>query len=420
MKKLAIVVFFVAAAMLPASAGARVSQHRIAVRVVNGDGVFVDRRTGARFVPRGNTFLRRALRDVGGGLLISHQATFDVGRYDAAASEAALRSMHAEGYNVVKVFLDSACVPICLGNPATGWLSFEYLRNVLDFLRRAKANHLAVAIAADEPPWGTTWNAQIGAPFDGFNAWYLTTAGVEGFSAFWLDLVSALLILDAPLDAVWAYELGGETWFQPERPPLSVTHGIVTTANGRSYDLADPAQRELMLADGLAYFTQRVTSAIKAVDRTALVTMGFIAPTAPHRWRPGDTRYALPLAALDRTALDFLDLHSYPGWDLPLDQYAANFGLGRSRKPIVIGELGAYQFAYRDVVEAAVGLQAWQAASCSYGVDGWLLWTWDTPTPVEPRMWSATSEGGHLARALGPRARPDPCAPPATLSFPAP
>jgi hypothetical protein len=415
MRRLAFLVFCVVAAVFAPSAGARAPQHAIAVRVVDGDGVFVDRRTGARFVPRGNAFLRRGLRDVGGGMLISHQATFDVGSYDAASAEAALRAMHAEGYNVVKVFLDSACVRTCLGNPATGWLSFEYLRNVLDFLRRAKANQLAVVIAADEPPWGTTWNAQIGAPFDGFNKWYLTTAGVEGFSAFWLDLVSALVILDAPLDAIWAYELGGETWFQPERAPLAARQGVVTTANGRSYDLADPGQRELMLADGLAYFTQRVTSAIKAVEPTALVSMGFIAPTAPHSWRPGDTRYALPLTALDRTALDFLDLHSYPGWDLPLDLYAQNFGLGRSRKPIVIGEIGAYQFAYRNIAEAAAGLQTWQAASCAYGVDGWLLWTWDTPTPVEPRMWSATAEGGYLAHALGPYARPDPCAAPATL-----
>jgi hypothetical protein len=414
MKKVTLVLLCLAAA-LPASAGARVAKHPVAVRTIAGDGVFVDRQTGARFLPRGNAYLKRGLRDVGGGHLISHQATFDVGAYDPAAAEAALRAMHAEGYNVVRVFLDSACVTTCLGDATTGWLSFAYLRNVLDFLRRAKANQLPVLIAVDEPPWGTTWNAQIGAPFDGFNKWYLTKEGVDGFRAFWLDFVSALVILDAPLDAIWAYELGGETWFQPERAPLSSRSGVVTTANGRSYDPADPAQREAMLADGLVYFTESVTGAIKAVDPTALVTMGFIAPTAPHGWRPGDTRYALPLSALDRTALDFLDLHSYPGWDLPLAEYAENFGLVRSRKPIVIGEIGAYQFAYRSVAEAAYGLASWQAASCGYGVDGWLLWTWDTPTPVEPRMWSATAEGGYLARALGPHARPDPCAAPATL-----
>ena len=403
-----------------AAAPAAVPQHRIGVRVVGGDGEFFDRRNGATFVPRGSTYLRRGWRDVGGGHLISHQATFDVGAYDAAAAEAALEAMRAEGYNAVKVFLDAACVRTCLGDATTMLLSFDYVTNVLDFLRRAKANGLEVVLAIDEPPWGTAWNAQIGAPFDGFNAWYLTRAGVDGFSGFWRTFVATLAALRAPLEMVWAYELGGETWFQSDREPLSRRSGTVTTANGLTYDLGDATQRDEMLAAGLAHFTERVRAAIRSVDGTALVTMGVIAPTSPHTWRVGDTRIALPLAALERTPLDFVDLHVYPGWDLPLPLLAENVGLRQSRKPIVVGELGAYHFAFPTVDAAAAGLATWQAASCAYGVDGWLLWTWDTPTPIEPRMWSAAAENGRLAQALGPRARPDPCQPPATLSPEAP
>jgi hypothetical protein len=403
-----------------AAAPAAVPQHRIGVRVVGGDGEFFDRRNGATFVPRGSTYLRRGWRDVGGGHLISHQATFDVGAYDAAAAEAALEAMRAEGYNAVKVFLDAACVRTCLGDATTMLLSFDYVTNVLDFLRRAKANGLQVVLAIDEPPWGTTWNAQIGAPFDGFNAWYLTRAGVDGFSGFWRTFVATLAALRAPLETVWAYELGGETWFQSDREPLSRRFGTVMTANGLTYDLGDATQRDEMLAAGLAHFTERVRAAIRSVDGTALVTMGVIAPTSPHTWRVGDTRIALPLAALERTPLDFVDLHAYPGWDLPLPLLAENVGLRASRKPIVVGELGAYHFAFPTIDAAAAGLAMWQAASCAYGVDGWLLWTWDTPTPIEPRMWSAAAENGRLAQALGPRARPDPCQPPATLSPEAP
>ena len=419
MSRLAVVL--VLAALLGAvDAAAAVPEHRIGVRVVAGDGEFFDRRSGAKFVPRGSTYLRRGWRDVGGGRVISHQATFDVGVYDAAAAEAALAAMRAQHYNVVKVFLDAACVRTCLGDATTALLSFDYLTNVLDFLRRARANGLQVVLAIDEPPWGTTWNAQVGAPFHGFNTWYLTRAGVEGFNAFWRTFAATLAALRAPLDTVWAYELGGETWFQAEREPLSRRSGTVTTANGLTYDLSDATQRTEMLAAGLAYFTERVRTAIRSVDPTALVTMGFIAPTLPHPWRRGDTRVALPLAALERTPLDFVDLHVYPGWDLPLPRFAENVGLRRSTKPIVVGELGAYHFAFPTVAAAASGLASWQAESCAYGVDGWLLWTWDTPTPVAPRMWSAAAENGHLAQALGPRARPDPCAPPATLSPEAP
>lgn len=416
-----LVLLLVLAALVgAAAAAAAVPQHRIGVRVVGGDGEFFDRRGGAKFVPRGSAYLRRGWRDVGGGRLISHQATFDVGVYDAMAAESALAAMHAQRYNVVKVFLDAACVRTCLGDATTALLSFDYLTNVLDFLRRAKANDLQVVLAIDEPPWGTTWNAQVGAPFDGFNAWYLTRAGVEGFSAFWRTFAATLAALRAPLDAVWAYELGGETWFQADREPLSRRSGNVTTANGQTYDLADAARRGEMLAAGLAHFTERVRTAIRSVDPTVLVTMGVIAPTSPHRWRPGDTRIALPLAALERTPLDFVDLHVYPGWDLPLPLFAENVGLRPSPKPIVAGELGAYHFAFPTVDAAAAGLASWQAESCAYGIDGWLLWTWDTPTPAEPRMWAAAAENGHLAQALGPRARPDPCAPPATLSPEAP
>ena len=416
-----LVLLLVLAALVgAAAAAAAVPQHRIGVRVVGGDGEFFDRRGGAKFVPRGSTYLRRGWRDVGGGRLISHQATFDVGIYDAVAAESALAAMHAQRYNVVKVFLDAACVRTCLGDATTALLSFDYLTNVLDFLRRAKANDLQVVLAIDEPPWGTTWNAHVGAPFDGFNAWYLTRAGVDGFSAFWRTFAATLAALRAPLDAVWAYELGGETWFQADREPLSRRSGNVTTANGHTYDLADEAQRDEMLAAGLAHFTERVRTAIRSVDPTVLVTMGVISPTSPHGWRPGDTRIALPLAALERTPLDFVDLHVYPGWDLPLPLLAENVGLRPSRKPVVVGELGAYHFAFPTVDAAAAGLASWQAESCAYGIDGWLLWTWDTPTPAEPRMWAAAAENGHLAQALGPRARPDPCSPPATLSLGAP
>jgi hypothetical protein len=139
--------------------------------------------------------------------------------------------------------------------------------------------------------------------------------------------------------------------------------------------------------------------------------MGVIAPTSPTPWRPGDTRHALPLPALERTALDFLDLHVYPGWDLPFDAYARNFAMQwPSRKPLLLGEFGAYTFAYPTVADAAAGLQVIQRESCAWGFDGWLLWTWDTPTPVWPQMWSAVSADGYLARALGPRARPEACA----------
>ncbi len=88
-----------------------------------------------------------------------------------------------------------------------------------------------------------------------------------------------------------------------------------------------------------------------------------------------------------------------------------NFGVsGPSRKPLVIGEMGGFKSAYDTADRAAAALAAWQAASCPYGVQGWLIWTWDTDE--QPELWNALSSGAAIAKRPLPARRPDPCAPP--------
>ena len=50
---------------------------------------------------------------------------------------------------------------------------------------------------------------------------------------------------------------------------------------------------------------------------------------------------------------------------------------------------------------------SWQKQSCTYDIDGWLLWTWDTNE--QPDLWNAMSDGGVIDKALSPKTRPDPC-----------
>jgi len=56
---------------------------------------------------------------------------------------------------------------------------------------------------------------------------------------------------------------------------------------------------------------------------------------------------------------------------------------------------------------AAEDLAKWQAASCEFGFNGWLLWTWDTHEQTE--LWNGMSENGEINAALAPENRPDPC-----------
>ncbi len=119
------------------------AQHRIGVRVVDGNGEFFDRTTGKKFVPRGYNYVRLARTAspcVDTDVL--YHSMFNVGVYDAARTERALSAMQQDGYNTVRVFLNQLCIIA-----SDGALSREYLSNLADLLRRAKMRELFVIIS---------------------------------------------------------------------------------------------------------------------------------------------------------------------------------------------------------------------------------------------------------------------------------
>ena len=67
----------------------------------------------------------------------------------APAVEAALERMHADGYNVVRVFVSQNTI-----GTADDGLSQPYMQNVADFLARAKQNQIYVMITQDWLPGG--------------------------------------------------------------------------------------------------------------------------------------------------------------------------------------------------------------------------------------------------------------------------
>jgi hypothetical protein len=79
-----------------------------------------------------------------------------------------------------------------------------------------------------------------------------------------------------------------------------------------------------------------------------------------------------------------------------------------TEKPVVLGEFGAFRDPYPDIGGAVEALTGWQAESCTYGFDGWLLWTWDSAGGFT-ETWNGTDSDGALSDALSPTNRPDPC-----------
>jgi hypothetical protein len=389
----------------------------IGVRTAGSVEEFYNRATGAKFAPRGNTFVRRQLNETPAFTTVFSPSTFIVGSYDATAAENALQAMQAQGYSVVRIFLDVTCRWGCLTNVSSAdHLSRPYLTNVVDFMQRAKNRGIFTLISLEALPFGSRYETlswtRCCSTFGAENLNYLTTEGVDAHQQFWQALHAALHSLNAPLDNVWGYELVSEAFFRESSPPLSLASGSVTTANGSTYDMAVPAQKRLMMDENLVHWASEVRAAILAVDPTALVSVGTLWPKTPNAARAYDPR-VIRTQPLYASPLDFVGLHMHPGSELTTTQYLENYELAAPvAKPVVLGDFGGFKYAYPSAADAERALKGLQADTCAAELDGWIHFSWDTTefAAGAPAMWNATSSGGVVGQGLAPALRPDPCA----------
>jgi len=387
--------------------------HQIGVRPTATIAEFFNRNTGNVFVPRGNNYIRLAnLTNDSGNLVLAH-STFAVGLYDANRAETALASMQSSGYNIVTIIMEGCCQGT-IGDPAGG-LNSAYMANVVDFLQRAKTHAIGVVIASSFLPAFGGFTQPYGGcypQFDDINLVTLSSCGITAVKAYFQDFVQALINASAPMDAIFAYEIWDEHYYYAAKAPLNSTSGTITTANGQTYDMSSQVSRQQMMDDGLVYFADQVRASILALDPTALVTISFFPPEGPNPSRIGDPRIIQVYPAIASSTLDYVDLHPYPiVLSLTMDQVAQNYGFvgHQQQKPIIMGEYGAFRWAYPLVTDAAAGVQSWQIQSCAYNFKGWLLWTWDTDE--QPELWNAQSSAGAINLKLAPVSRPDPCSP---------
>jgi hypothetical protein len=182
----------------------------------------------------------------------------------------------------------------------------------------------------------------------------------------------------------------------------------VTTANGETYDMSDPGAQSAMVDDGLRHWITNTSRVIKALDPTALVSVGFFAPNEPNVFNEGDTRLVRAVAALDSDA-DFVDFHVYPTPPFaPLEQHVENYQMkGRDDIPIVMGEMAAFTW-YTSEEAGAKALHDLEVESCAAGFDGWLTWSWDISV-AQPDIWHARTGNGYVGEVLAPANRADPC-----------
>ena len=383
-------------------------EHHIGVRVVNGVGEFYLRITGEKVVPRGMNYVRLGPQTKMDGSPTFGHSLFDPDKYDPAKVNADLQKMHADGYNVIRVFLS----PDTMGT-LSGGFSPAYMDNIVDLLNHAEQNQIYVMFTLDWIPggkYGALMNQDCCSRFAMMNVNFLSNGGLRANKIFFQDFARELIHRGAPTEYIFSYQLRNEMFYDSDQPPLSFNEGVITTANGKSYNMASAEEKQSMLEENNVFWLDSIRAAILQVDPTALVSVGFFHPHGPNPSRMGDPRVVVSAPALWQSQLDFIDLHAYPGFELTLKQYLENFGMNdMQEKPIIMGEFGGEITRFSSIQDAARIFVQWQVESCSFGYDGWIFWTWDLTE--QPDFFNALMQDGAINGVLAPVARPDPCVP---------
>ena len=118
----------------------------------------------------------------------------------------------------------------------------------------------------------------------------------------------------------------------------------------------------------------------------------------------GDPRQPFRPTAIERSNVDFLQLHPYPH-ALPVSIEAslasAEFDSLSRRKPILLGETGASKKDFPTADAAAEAMSETVRLACIRGFAGWAYWTWNTDEQRD--LWNLAEQDGVLARKLSPK-----------------
>ncbi len=396
---------------------------RIAIRSVAGVAEFYDTVTGETFVPRGHNFVKYTFSDDpinGSGYL---DMVMSPRRYDAAEYRADLEAMVAQGFNVIRVMLETCGASDCIyptGGTSRG-LSGPYLDAVVDLLDLAADVGVYVWLTSNTLP-DEGYYSQVGYSgaaglISESQATLMAQTGIDAYTEYFTDLFVGLIAREARLDHMFSFSIRNEYWYDDREQPWPSTTGEVTTATGVTYDMAVGAEREALAEETLIHFVNTMVDVVKAKAPTALVSVGFFAPAEPNPYRPGDFKYVLTARALAESDADFFDLHSGPSpHGLDVADFQENYGaVGYQAKPLVMGELALFRSAYPSLHVGAQAVVDWQTVSCAAGYDGWLTWHWDGDEIEGDGLWG--SDGTLLGEVLAPASHPDPCA---TVTVPNP
>lgn len=376
---------------------------RIAVQPSDDGAYFYNDETGEPFVPCGANYIR--LR---GGVHSTFEAATSAGPsdYDPYDAEAALKLMADNGMNTVRVFLFGGTpeTPGLAGGLSVSGVYRPYLDNVADFMKRASRNGIYVLLTFGcELPENYYYRNRLSGLPVGRNTMYLTQEGIDAYTAVVCDTLHYLKSINPDLlSGLFGIQLQNEVALYAGEWPFDDAHrtDTVTGADGRTYDMSIDADRQALAENGLRFYIDSLTEAVRQVDPALLVSESafscYDVGTTPERsygmHASGvDTRIPPTAEVLLNTNLDFLDYHFYytdPGMTLEesfmarydstlLGSLSANAQEALKSKPVIMGEFGSFKFMDNSVSEELKTLRGLRAAALEKGLDGVIYWTLD-------------------------------------------
>jgi hypothetical protein len=392
--------------------------------------------TGKPFTPRGADYVRLAQAPDGS----VYHSTFEPGQYTPARAQAVLDGMRQSGYNAVRVFID----PGEFTTPSHGLstsvssrtpLKAAYMKNLANFITRAAGDGIYTIPVLSGIPANLYYYKIAGSPggnIRGNNVLYLDPRFVKAKELYMQNFARDIVgLLGSQHESdILAYESDNEVYFDASQPPFGTMSGKLTSLNGITYDMSQPARRQQAADTNLVTYSDDMKHALRQGDSRALLMMGFFTSLAVGKTgfngflthcsancKPG-VDYRVPGRAAKVSAsgrADILDIHLYQtssSYSLRNDLNSIEYS--SFARPYITGEFGVTKAAVNsNITDAAYAMKNLQTASCPLHAKGWLFWTWDTDLTTslaqQGLFYSLADSRGAINGQLAPIVRPNPC-----------
>jgi len=290
-------------------------------------------------VLRGSNYIR-----LGGNLTsgcVGYHSTFDEGEYNRTRFLDAFRTMQAQQFNIMRVFIDAR--PGCgIGGDASSTepLDARWLDRLAQFITDAEGHGMYTLVTLNRPvnnayfqklaekvPLPPEWEKA-----GGWNVPFMTKRGHAAFATYGSVLAAGLRARLAPAaQRAVLVSLENEFFLQGNLFPFSSHNTTITMADGKRYNMAEPAQRQEAADISTNLWAQRTREAIRQHLPASLVTVGVFTFNAVHKHGPNglihdgcdpaippadpekhvDCRFPARPLKLAGAGLDFLDVHIY-------------------------------------------------------------------------------------------------------------